>query len=117
MQIQKGGGVSPHAKEKGVPKIYLAGKTGQEIPACSQNGEDAGQYQNAKQVRILGNNGQKEQNDKEKENNNPAWQDKDFSFEQDIDLSKINTQDSHSTSLPRRQRQTVLLVESKAPGS
>jgi len=117
MQIQKGGCVGPHTKEKCVPEVYLAGKTRQQIPTCSQNSKDAGQYQDAKQVRILGKNGQKEQNDKEKESNYPAWQDKDFSLEQGIELSKIDTQDSHSTSLPRRQRQTILPALSRAPGS
>ena len=43
MQIQQGGHVGPHAEEKGMAEIHLAGKSGQEIPTGGEDGENAGQ--------------------------------------------------------------------------
>ena len=95
MQIQKGGGVSPHTKEKGMPKIYLASKTGQEIPTGREDGKDAGQDQDAQQIRVLGKNRQKEQNKKEKENKNPAGQDEHLPFNNIVKPSQIETKHTH----------------------
>ena len=86
MQIQQGGSIGPHSKEKGVPKIHLTGKTGQEIPTGGQDGENVGQNQDAQQVRVLCNNRQKEQNQKEKKDDNPAGEYEYFSSENGVKL-------------------------------
>jgi hypothetical protein len=92
VQIQKSGSVCSHAKEEGVSEIHLAGKTGQEIPAGRENGENAGQNQDAQQVRILSNQGQEEENEKEKKNNHPAGEDEYVPLKNGIKLSQIETQ-------------------------
>jgi hypothetical protein len=89
MQIQQGGSIGPHSKEKGVPKIHLTGKTGQEIPTGGQDGENVGQNQDAQQVRVLSDNRQKEQNQKEKKDGNPAGEYEYFSSEDGVKLSQV----------------------------
>ena len=107
MQVQKSGGVGSHAKEEGVSEIHLAGKTGQEVPAGREDGENAGQDQDAQQVRILGNHGQEEENKKEKKNGNPAGQDEYLPLKNGIKISQVESQGSHpylssSKAMPKR---------------
>ncbi len=89
MQIQQGSSIAPHSKEKGVPKIHLAGKTGQEIPTGCKNRKDACQDEDTEQVRVLCNNGQKEEDQKEKEDDNPAWEDEHLTLKDGVKLFQI----------------------------
>jgi hypothetical protein len=57
-----------------VSKIHLAGEAAKEIPAGREDGENAGQNQDAQQVGVLGNEGQKKENQKEKKNR-ISWKD------------------------------------------
>ena len=54
MDIQEGGSIGPHAEEEGMAEIHLAGETGQKVPTGGQNGKDAGQNEDADQIRISG---------------------------------------------------------------
>ena len=45
--IQHGGCIRSNTEKKSVPKVHLAGKAGQKVPAGCQNGKDAGQNQDA----------------------------------------------------------------------
>jgi hypothetical protein len=61
-------------------KIHLTGETGQQVPAGRKNGEYTGQNQNSQQIRIVGDKGQHQQRNKEKQHNHPTGQYKDFGF-------------------------------------
>jgi len=96
VKIQEGRGVRPHPKEKGVAEIHLAGKTGQEIPTGCKNRKDACQDEDTEQIRVLCYYGQKKEGQKEKEDDNPAWENEHLTPKDGVKLFQIKTKKTHA---------------------